>query len=222
MPFYNRPVVADGVIIAGQTEHSATYPLYRGRQMYAFDANTGEVLWNIAGNFEGKALADGILVSTDMYTGTTFAFGKGVSETAVSASPKTVTSSNAVLIEGSVLDQSPAQPGTPCVSEASMTQQMEYLHMSRPKPTNNTGVQVTLFAQDANGGAKTQIGVATTNDNGKFAFEWTPSSAGVYTITAEFAGRKPTGNPWTPPQSASHPHRTNRRRNNRNTRIRNR
>ncbi len=188
LPFYARPVVADGVIFAGETEHSATYPLYRGRHLYAFDANTGDVLWSIAGQFEGKAIADGVLVSTDMYTGVTFAFGKGLTSTTVTASPKTVNNNSPVLIEGSVLDQSPAQPGTPCVSKDSMTQQMEYLHMSRPKPTNNTGVPVTLYAQDSNGGAKIKIGSATTNDNGKFAFEWTPTSTGIYTITAEFEG----------------------------------
>ena len=186
LPFYARPVVADGVIIAGQTEHSATYPLYRGRQLFGFDANTGEVLWKIAGQFEGKAIADGVMVSTDMYTGTTFAFGKGQTTTTVEVSPKTITNASRVLIEGSVLDQSPAQPGTPAVSKASMTAQMEWLHMSRPQPTDTIGVPVKLFASD--GSNQIEIGSATTNANGNYAFEWTPPNAAVYTITAQFAG----------------------------------
>jgi hypothetical protein len=93
-----------------------------------------------------------------------------------------------VLIEGSVLDQSPAQPGTPAVSKESMTAQMEYLHMSRPQPTTSVGVPVELFAVSATSNTLIDIGSATTNANGKFAFEWTPPDLGVYTITAQFNG----------------------------------
>ena len=41
--------------------------------------------------------------------------------------------------------------GLPCVSDASMTQFMEYVYEQQPKPTNMTGVPVTLTAIDSNG-----------------------------------------------------------------------
>jgi hypothetical protein len=64
---------------------------------------------------------------------------------------------------------------------------MEYLHMSRPEPTDTKGVPVKLFAISSSGSA-TEIGTATTNGNGKFAFEWTPPSSDVYTVKAQFEG----------------------------------
>ena len=41
--------------------------------------------------------------------------------------------------------------GLPCVSDASMTQWMEYVYEQQPEPTNVTGVPVTLTAIDPNG-----------------------------------------------------------------------
>ena len=77
---------------------------------------TGEGIWNITGAMSPGAVADGYLVNLNPDDGYTYSFGKGQSATTVTASPKTSAQGGQVLIEGTVLDQSPAQPGTPCVS----------------------------------------------------------------------------------------------------------
>jgi len=95
------------------------------------------------------------------------------------------------MIKGSVLDQSPAQPGTPAVAEESMSQWMDYLHMQNAtminSPPTPKGVQVKLTATDSSG-VKTDLGTVVTDGSGKFATMWTPTKTGLYTITADFAG----------------------------------
>ena len=103
-----------------------------------------------------------------------------------------------MVIKGTVLDQSPAQPGTPCVSKDSMTTQMEYLHMQCPIDgiwgnETITGVPVTLTAIDSNG---TVIDFGTTTTNGyygTFSMAWTPPNEDTYQIIATFAGDESYG-----------------------------
>jgi hypothetical protein len=65
---------------------------------------------------------------------------------------------------------------------------MAYLYMQQPKPTNATGVTVTLTAIDSNGNLIT-LGQATSDDTGKYAFPWTtPTVPGLYKVTATFSG----------------------------------
>ncbi len=60
--------------------------------------------------------------------------------------------------------------------------------MQQPKPTNATGVTVTLTAIDPNGNLIT-LGQATSDDTGKYAFPWTaPTVPGLYKVTATFSG----------------------------------
>ena len=98
-----------------------------------------------------------------------------------------------VVIKGTVLDLSPAQPGTPCVSADSMSTQMEYLHLQYPIDGiwgNETieGVPVMLTAIDPNGDT-IDIGEVTTNGYyGTFSIEWTPDMEGTYQIIASFNG----------------------------------
>jgi hypothetical protein len=100
---------------------------------------------------------------------------------------------NGVVITGTVLDMSPAQPETPCVSKESMALQMEYIHKQLPidgiwHNETITGVPVTLTAMDANGTAY-DIGAVTTNGYyGTFGIEWIPPNTGTYQIIASFAG----------------------------------
>ena len=97
------------------------------------------------------------------------------------------------MIKGTVLDQSPAQPGTPCVSAASMATQMEYLHMQKPidgieHNLTITGVPVILTAIGADG-SFVDLGTVTTNGYyGTFSKTWTPSKEGDYQVIAQFAG----------------------------------
>jgi hypothetical protein len=100
---------------------------------------------------------------------------------------------NGIVIKGTVLDLSPAQPDTPCVSKESMTTQMEYLHMQRPNDgikhdTTITGVPVTLTAMSADG-TYLDLGTVTTDGYyGTFSKTWTPPAEGDYKIIASFVG----------------------------------
>jgi hypothetical protein len=58
--------------------------------------------------------------------------------------------------------------------------------MKKPKPTDATGVPITISVTDANGNFR-EIGNTTTND-GFFSFSWKPDITGQYTVYASFAG----------------------------------
>jgi hypothetical protein len=70
-----------------------------------------------------------------------------------------------------------------------MTEWMAYVYQQQEKPTNFTGVQVTLNVVDANGNYRT-IGTTTTDSTGFYSFVWTPDIEGKYTVYATFAGTK--------------------------------
>ena len=124
--------------------------------------------------------------------GDTFIIGKGKSATTVTAPDVSVPLGTALTIKGTVLDQSPAQPNTPCVSKDSMRTQMSYLHVQYPidgmwHNETLTGVPVTLSALDSNG---TYISIGTTTTNGyggTYGMAWTPPKEDTYTILANFA-----------------------------------
>jgi hypothetical protein len=59
--------------------------------------------------------------------------------------------------------------------------------MQKPKPTNVTGVQVTLSVVDANGNYR-DIGTTATDADGYFGFNWKPDIEGKYTVYASFTG----------------------------------
>jgi len=179
-------VIADGKVYAPSTEHSPTL-YYRGTKLHCVDAYTGKFIWSILGYYTVSAVAEGTLFATNSYDGCSYAFSKGNTETSVSVSTKVVAKGSALLIEGTVMDQSPAQKGTPAVSDASMAGWMEYLHMQQPKPTNITGVEVKLTATGADG-KSVDIGSTTSTADGNFAIAWTPSAEGVYWIKATFEG----------------------------------
>jgi outer membrane protein assembly factor BamB len=179
-------VIGGGVVYAPNTEHSPTF-YYRGQGLVGIDAFTGEKLWKICGIYAPTAIAYGTLVASDNVNGYTYAFSKGETAVSVSSSAKIVAKGTAVLIEGSVLDQSPAQKGTPAVSDESMSAWMEYLHMQQPRPTNATGVTVKLTAVDQSGN-KVDVGTTTSDSAGLYAYTWTPSNTGTYKIIASFEG----------------------------------
>jgi hypothetical protein len=192
--FWGGPVIADGKVYASNGEHSPTQPFQRGANLWCIDALNGTEYWHISqlygGSSNSRQIADGILFSSNDYDQTLYAFGKGPSSVDVSVSPSIVgeiQGQSNILITGHVLDQSPGQPGTPCVSEDSMTAQMEYLHMQAVHPSNITGVPVTISVLDANENYR-QIGVVTSDSEGFFSFQWTPDIPGKYTVIASFAG----------------------------------
>ena len=189
--------IADGVLYTYNTEHSPSQPIMRGLKLHAINITTGVGIWNMSGNMSPGAVADGYLTASNSYDGYMYVFGKGKSSTTVTAPQTSVPLGTEVLIQGAVLDQSPAQLGKPCVSKDSMATYMEYLHMQKPIPSDVTitGVPVTLLAIDAKG-TITTIGITTSDMSGKFSFAWTPPAKGVYKVTATFAGDDSYGSSW--------------------------
>ena len=191
--------IADGKYYIYNTEHSATVPITRGWQLHCINATTGEGIWKvgIAGGGSKHTpdigpIADGYL-SLGGSDGYTYVFGKGKSATTVTAPDVVMPKGNGVVIKGTVLDLSPAQPNTPCVSKESMALQMEHIHKQMPidgiwHNETITGVPVTLTAIDSNGIA-IDIGTVTTNGYyGTFSKAWTPPNEDTYQIVASFAG----------------------------------
>jgi len=199
-PFFSSIAVAGEKVYAGNDEHSEGPPYYQGKKMWCLDAFTGETIWNITFwspgfNMQGL-IADGKLIATNYYDGRQYCFGKGQSVTSVTASPKVSVYGSSVIIEGIVTDASPGTKddravalypnGVPCVSDEDQGSFMEYVYMQKQKPTNVTGVTVTLSVLDSNGNYR-DIGTATTVD-GFYTLNWTPDIEGTYTIYASFDG----------------------------------
>jgi hypothetical protein len=194
--FMGTATIADEKLYVANSEHTPTQPVTRGWKVHCINALTGEGIWNItssAGYGAPGAVADGYLTSINAYDGYMYVFGKGKSTTTVSTPDIGVPKVTVFTIKGTVLDQSPAQPGTPCVSKASMTTQMEYLHMQYPidgiwHNETITGVPVKLTAI-ASDGSVTDIGTTTTDGySGAFGHAWTPTEEGTYKIVASFEG----------------------------------
>jgi hypothetical protein len=199
-PFFTGVNIADGKVYAYSGEHTTSQPITRGWKLNCINATTGKGIWKITGPMSPGAVADGYLTASNPYDGYMYVFGKGKSATTVTASPAVIAKGATTLIQGKVLDQSPAQAGTPCVSAASMETQMEYLHMQHPQDglyhnETVTGVPVLLMAFDSNNNYIT-IGTATSDVSGSFQYAWTPPNEGVYKITATFAGDDSYGSSW--------------------------
>ena len=104
---------------------------------------------------------------------------------------------SSVLIQGTITDiaagtnqneQAARFPnGVPAVSDASMSAWMEYVYMQKPRPTDITGVPVSIDVIDSNGNYR-NIGTATSDSYGAFSLAWTPDISGSYTVIATFAG----------------------------------
>jgi hypothetical protein len=200
MAWHSTGFVADGKLYTFTAEHTPSQPITRGLKLYCLNVTTGANIWNISAysgvggsrTFPG-AIADGYLTFASSYDGVMYVFGKGKSATTVAAPMTEVSKGTGVLIEGTVTDQSLAQPGTPCVSVDSMGTQMEYLHMQQPidgiwHNITLTGVPVQLTAI-ATDGSYVNIATVTTDPyHGTFECPWTPPNEGTYRIIASFVG----------------------------------
>ena len=153
--------------------------------------------------------ASGYLVTLNSYDSQLYCYGKGPSQLTVSAPQASIELGRSFVINGYVTDiaegtkqneQAARFPnGVPAVSDASQSQWMEYVYMQKPRPTNTTGVEVTISVVDANGNYR-EIGITTTVD-GTFALNWKPDIEGQYTVYATFAG---TESYW-PSHATTHP-----------------
>jgi len=190
---------SSGMVLTVSSGHEYGPPMFNGAQLWALNATvggpqSGTLIWsNLDWAIDAPvAIADGHAVAWNGYDDSIYCYGKGNSATTVTTQPGINT--DQVLITGTVTDQSPGQTclgipeaGTPAISDASMSQWMQYLFEQSPKPTNATGVPVTLTDIDPNGNTYT-IGTTTSDINGQYSFAFTPNVAGKYTIVATFGG----------------------------------
>jgi hypothetical protein len=140
------------------------------------------------------------MVSSSGYDGFMYVMGKGPSQTTVTAPQTEVAKDSKVIIQGTVMDMSPAQAGTPCIADNAMDTWMDYKHMQMPADgyyhnITVTGVPVALYAIDSNGNP-INIGTATSDTSGSYQIEWKPAAEGLYKITATFAGSDSYGSSW--------------------------
>ncbi len=223
-PYGNYPInifaICDGKIYTLSGEHSVTNPLWRGPNIRCISATDGTEIWNLLGmgadngaHLTGQymQMADGKVVGLNYMDNELYCIGPGPSATTVSA-PQTISAlGSSVMIMGTVTDQTTTGrrndnynfdftlQGTPAISDASMGRWMEYLYENQAKPTNATGVDVSLTAIDPNGNI-VNVGTTTSDINGNYGIVFKPDVPGTYQILASFAGSKAYG----PSQSSTY------------------
>ncbi|MCW3984318.1 MAG: PQQ-binding-like beta-propeller repeat protein [Candidatus Bathyarchaeota archaeon] len=197
-PVWYNGMIADEKLFISQS-HMYDPPVYPGAQQLAINTTTGKLVWSIL-SFTGRvptAAADGYLIQWNSYDSQIYSIGKGPSSTTVVASPKISEQGTAVLVEGTVIDISAGTKdsdrsarfphGVPAVSDESMSDWMEYVYMQQPKPTNATGVKVTISVLDPNGNAY-NVGTTTSDSNGFYKLSFVPEVPGEYRVFATFEG----------------------------------
>jgi hypothetical protein len=194
-PAYAGVMIADGKVFFSNDEHSPDADLWRGGKYIALDATTGEEIFRMSGQMHEGGISNGYFTAMNNYDGLAYCFGKGPSATTVTTPDVAVPLGTAVVIKGTVKDQSPGKPGTPAISDANMAEWMEYLYQQKPMPTNVTGVPVTITAVSADGTVQ-PVGTVTSDVGGNFATAWTPAAEGTYQIYANFAGTKSYGDSY--------------------------
>jgi outer membrane protein assembly factor BamB len=192
---YTGPHVADGKVFVMNSEHTPMTAIWKGGKVYALDAETGDEIWSVSGTQAEAApsgIAYGTVVYLNGYDGKVYAFGRGPSELTVSAPMTGVPEGSSVMITGTITDQSPAQLGTPAISDDDQAAWMEYLHMQKPFPSEATGVEVVLETFDPNGNFY-EIGRVTSDTEGNYGLMWVPEVPGEYMIVASFLGSESYG-----------------------------
>jgi len=195
--------VADGKLYLHTNEHSSGAPYWKGSPLMCLNATTGDLIWSIPFHGSsgyvpwGYAVADGYLVGLNLFDEQIYCFGKGPTATTITAPDVSIELGKSLVIKGTVTDisagtnqaeQSARFPnGVSAVSDESMSDWMQYIYQQKPRPTNITGVKVTLSVIDGNDNLR-EIGIITSNDDGYFSLNWTPDIAGLYTVYASFDG----------------------------------
>jgi len=193
---YTAHSIADGKLFLSE---GITYtpPLSPSRRL-AINCTDGSLVWSIL-NFDSKVvgpIADGYLVTWNCFDNSLYSFGKGPTETTVTAPDAGVPLGSSVVIRGTVMDISAGAEqegvverfpnGLPAVADECMSEWMEYVYMQQAKPEDVEGVKVFLKIQDPNG--DWYSATVTTDRNGRFSHMWAPAIVGEYQVTAMFEG----------------------------------
>ena len=199
-----RPLFfADGKLYMGTSEHSPVDPKPRGAPFVCIEIENGTEVFRANGLFRqtdwgGRAIiGDNIMATLDTYDQRIYAVGKGPSALTVNAPDVSVDFGKSVVLNGRVTDISAGTQeyalaarfpnGVPAVSDNSMSAWMLYVYKQFERPTNATGVEVSIDVIDSNGNYR-PIGTTTSDSSGMFTYTWTPDIEGSYTVIATFAG----------------------------------
>jgi len=171
---YYSPVIAEGfVYTTGAAAPYVGFPMpgtYQG-EMYCINATTGDLVWKFLLPHDATfwALADGNLYAASPF-GQFWCWGPGPTTTTLTASTLDTTVGNAVVVSGSVTDESPYSQQNPTLQSPDVS-----------------GVPVIL-SYVASDGTWTDFGETTTNSVGQFSYTFTPTAAGAYRLVARFEG----------------------------------
>jgi len=201
VPYVYAAVVMVGGNIYAYAGYSLSYqlnPVPRFALTTCVNASNGDTVFALNGGIAPDAASNGIVVGNSVYDSYLYGIGKGTTSTTLTAQQQV---GGSVLIQGSVLDKSPASSsadvtakypnGVPAISDANMSVWMDYLHMQNSTLLNTppacNGVSVSLDALDPNGNY-IHIGDTTSDGSGHFRYQWTPTTPGLYDVYATFSG----------------------------------
>jgi len=204
VPYCYAGVVMEGGLIYGYAGYSTLYqidPLPRFNMLVCINTTTGDTVFALNGGIDTSAAANGYVFGQSINDGNLYCVGKGTTSTTVNAPMTAITAGTTAIIQGSVLDKSPASSGedlmakypngVPAISDANMSAWMDYLHMQNSTLQNTPpaciGVPVSLDALDSNGNYM-HIGDVTSDGSGIFMYQWTPTMPGLYKVYATFSG----------------------------------
>ena len=94
--------VADGMIYV-ETGHDYGPPLFSGAKIYALNATTGELVWDILNFASGSSLpvTYGYMLSFNAYDNSIYCFGRGQTKTTIETAP-VINNPSQILIKGTV------------------------------------------------------------------------------------------------------------------------
>jgi len=190
-PLNGGGIGADGKVYFSSTTVYSMMPRPRFHEIVAINETTGKFIWRLPLNINPTAIAYGYMIGTDTEDGIQYGFGKGLTTTTVSIQNDAISKGLSTLIKGTIMDMSPGKPNTPAVSEADMSEWMDYLYGQNATLINNPpkpeGITVRLAAVDSEGSV-IDLGTATSDSTGQFALAWKPPTEGTYKIYATFDG----------------------------------
>ncbi|MCR3907106.1 MAG: PQQ-binding-like beta-propeller repeat protein [Candidatus Bathyarchaeota archaeon] len=193
--------VANGKVYLHHAEHSPIDPMPRGAPFICLDLETGNEVWkmSIRGVHWGgyPIIGDSTIALFNGYDNRIYSIGKGPSSTTIVAPQLGIAKGSTVTIQGKVTDISPGTQeyaikarfpeGVPAISDAAMSEWMNYVYMQLERPADATGVPVKIEIVDPNG-EYAWIGTATTDVYGNYGYSFRPQVEGQYLIIATFEG----------------------------------